>query len=403
MSAHSKGRGVLVIDTGGTITMMEGEGGKLDVAPAEKVREKLSSISPAYKLLSEGDDVSKQEGKWWHYKPLDVRIDSSNAKPETWQAIAAVIRNEETSDIFKYDGYVVLHGTDTLAYVSAGLAFLFLRFSKPIIITGAQVPMFSPRTDAVNNLLGSMEYATYRHSTETMKRLRGQYVFFHGKLMRATCIVKVDSQRWDAFHSPRAPLVGEIKEGQAIVYEKQASRKMFFDTRYDSETPKVHKLPPPNKGPDVDCPSPLVIQLFPGINLNDFSLEKYRKKGAVIISAFGSGNGPSSERETLMSFVEDGGLVAVVTECLSGRTASTYAACVADWDKKKRIAVCETTTLPAAYAKVATFLGNPTIFSMPPAERQKKFVHDMGVSWSGEIQYDDTARYLQALEQEGTD
>lgn len=153
--------------------------------------------------------------------PTESRIDSSAATPKDWHNLAKTIYDVHAC----YAGFIVFHGTDTLAYTSAALAFLLVghsrsRIDKPIIVTGAQVPVLQARTDAVNNFLGALQFATWRDKSSgdnTIVKLAGAFVFFNNKLMRATTVVKVDSQRWDAFDSPRVPLVGEIKDGGAMV------------------------------------------------------------------------------------------------------------------------------------------------------------------------------------------
>jgi len=149
--------------------------------------------------------------------------------------------------------------------------------------------------------------------------------------------------------------------------------------------------------------SPLVVLLYPGIQLADFPLSKYLDT-AVILVAHGCGNGPGAQAGEVKKYLDGGGLVAVVTECLLGATAGHYAASVAKWDT--RIASCANTTLASAVAKVTVLLGNSKLHPLqdqcPERQdqinktRQDFFNTSMARSLAGELVYDSLAEYCQA-------
>ena len=356
---------------------------KLVVADHHDVLDKLKSLASDFHYV-ETEGASKgwrreSDKHQWHYHPLakDERIDSSAATPYHWHKIAQLI-HEKRHD---FDAFVVIHGTDTLMYVSAGLSFLLPHFPKPIIVTGAQVHLLAERaSDAANNFLGSLAFAASTKKVDgQLCCLSGVFVYFDTKLMLGVAAVKVDSRRWSAFDSPRTHLVGELMEGKPVIVRSQDHHMELVDD------PKWDECKLLNLVPKADAP-PLIIHLFPGIILENFQLEKYR---AVILAAYGCGNGPIYMRRCLTDYLDKGGLVAVVSECLSGKTSAAYEACIQSWDLHdgvSRIATCLNTSLPAAFAKTCVRLGN---YNLPPGRAgQLDFKEFMGKSLVGELTYD---------------
>lgn len=273
------------------------------------------------------------------------------------------------------------------------MSFMLCNFNKPVIITGAQVPLGAGHTDATNNIIGAVEFAAWKSAEST--RLAGTFTFFGSKLIRGSTVIKIDSQRFNAFDSPRVPLVGEMKDGQATVNEL-----ISFDTYNCKGTqlrkPFVWQDVPDQKDGDLGG-WPLLVQLYPGIKLANFQIEKYR---AVVIVAHGCGNGPDLFEGVLKPYLAIGGLVAVVTECLAGGTGRQYAACVAGEDL--RIAPCANMTTPSALVKATVLMGHPDLRQIPNDAdpeyedkmqfRHRRFGELMITPLAGEILYDSLAQ-----------
>jgi L-asparaginase len=340
--------------------MKDGDDGQ-DVASSEEISTRLDEIAKGFPFAAA-----------FEYKPFHKRIDSSAATPADWKGLADMLVSEDSREDSRYLAFVVIHGTDTLAYTSAALSFLMPHgFAKAVIVTGSQVPVLVAHSDAPNNFLGSLRFA--------LEVPGGVYVYFANKLMRGACVMKTDSQRWDAFASPRTPLVGEIKDGQAIV-------------NCDMKQKLAAQLPPTKVSNCRDVPSaqhyPSLLQLHPGMQLDSISCTSKR---AILIIAHGTGNGPPALAPLIRTFLDKGGLVAVTTECLHGRTNRTYAHSVSGWDS--RIVPCGAMSVPAAYAKMTvclgTLLGVREQKELGIPEQHGVFKNWMEQNVAGEIQTDE--------------
>ena len=182
---------ILFIATGGTIASKKSENGlKPQISPDE-----LLSYVPALKQICEADTVQL------------LNLDSSNMEPRHWIMIEECIK-EHYND---YDGFVVAHGTDTMAYTAAGLSYMIQNSRKPIVITGAQKPINMDITDAKTNLLDSFTYAADDKS-------QGVSIVFDGKVIAGTRAKKVRSKSYNAFSSIDFPSLAVIQDGQIMRY-----------------------------------------------------------------------------------------------------------------------------------------------------------------------------------------
>jgi len=173
---------VLVLHTGGTIGMVEtGEG----AAPA------ANALAPYLDWIIEN---SRGELPPITFVELDPLIDSANATPDTWCTIARTLF-ERRDD---HPGFVVLHGTDTMAYTSSALSFLLPSFGKPVIVTGSQIPIARTRSDGRQNLIGALQVAA-------QAAVREVGLLFGEVLLRGNRATKIDASGLDAFDSPRLP------------------------------------------------------------------------------------------------------------------------------------------------------------------------------------------------------
>lgn len=284
---HSLRPKILMIYTGGTIGMIEN--------PETRALEPfdfnhLLDNVPKIKMLDFDIDSFEFE------RPLD----SSSMDPEDWGAIAKVI--EERYD--DYDGFVVLHGTDTMAYTASALSFMLEGLDKPVIITGSQLPIGEVRTDGEENLIASLQVAAARNRDGSPK-VREVAILFQNYLLRGNRATKHSADNFDAFKSFNYPPLGNI--GMAIAYNRDALRKEF------SEKPlTVHY--------DMDS-SVIFMDLFPGIseNMVNHILHAPGLKG-VVLKTFGAGNGPNTKwfLDAIRDAVSRGIVIVNITQCPNG-------------------------------------------------------------------------------------
>jgi len=227
-------------------------------------------------------------------------VDSSNINPSTWTRLAEVI-GENYND---YDGFIVLHGTDTMAYSASALSFLLENLGKPVIFTGSQLPISSLRTDGKENLISSVEIAAALKNGEPVVPEVG--IYFENKLFRGNRTTKNNTEDFNAFVSGNYPPLAE--SGVHIRYNYSA-------IHYERKKPPliVHKELNTNLA---------ILKLFPGVNRSAveaaFNIPGLR---AVILETFGAGNAP--EEEWFINCVRDAQrneiIVFNVTQCLTGR------------------------------------------------------------------------------------
>ncbi len=278
---------ILLFYTGGTIGMVK------------------SPNSPALMPFDFGDlEVILPElehiGCSIDFEVLDPIIDSSNMQPAVWARLAIDIYNR----LDDYDGFVVLHGSDTMAYTASALSFMFEHLNKPAVFTGSQLPIGITRTDAKENLITSIEIAA-------AKGFRGKplvqevCIYFEYHLYRGNRTTKQSASRFEAFDSPNYPALAE------------AGVDLKFEENYLMKAPKL----PVHLHTDLDT-NVIGIKLFPGMQAKHLKhmLDTPGLKCAVI-ETFGSGNAPTAEPfiESLREAQENGVHLVNVTQCLRGR------------------------------------------------------------------------------------
>ena len=229
------------------------------------------------------------------FNPL---IDSSNVTPSFWVKLATVI--EENYE--KYDGYVVLHGTDTMSFSASMLSFMLENLNKPVIFTGSQLPMGVVRTDGRDNFINAIEIAAARIGEEPM--VPEVAIYFENKLLRGNRTSKYNAENFNAFLSGNYPPLAEV--GVHIRYRTDQILK-----------PNSHKLIVHKK---LDN-SVLILKLFPGIAeiVVKNALNIAGLKG-VILETYGAGNAPTDDWfiDALSSAIDKGILIYNVTQCKGG-------------------------------------------------------------------------------------
>jgi L-asparaginase len=277
---------VLLIYTGGTIGMMEdARSGALRPFNFKA----LSSQVPELERL----EIDLQA------IAFEKPIDSSDMQPEIWVRLAKTIEQHYAD----FDGFVILHGSDTMSFTASALSFMLENLAKPVVLTGSQLPIGVIRTDGKENLITAIEIAG---ANEKGKPLVSEVcIYFEYKLYRGNRTFKYNSRHFDAFRSPNYPELAEA--GVRISYNKDAMLKS------SGKKLKVHtKL---HNGIAV-------IKLFPGISENTVEAV-LQTKGlkAVILETFGAGNASTQAWfiRALEKSIANGVIVLNITQCLEGR------------------------------------------------------------------------------------
>jgi len=232
---------------------------------------------------------------------FDPLIDSSDVDPCIWQRLAELIRDRYDS----YDGFVILHGTDTMSYSASALSFMLDGLTKPVIFTGSQLPIGVPRTDGRENLISSVEIAAARDS-EGHALVPEVCICFGSKLMRGNRTVKVNAEAFKAFRSPNYPVLAEA--GISIRYNSEYIRKpldwyqnISVNTNLDTRVS--------------------ILKIHPGMTratLDYFLCDPGTR--AVILETYGAGNAPSAPWfiESIAGACSRGKIIINVTQCLAG-------------------------------------------------------------------------------------
>lgn len=230
-------------------------------------------------------------------------IDSSNATPADWQKVAHDIaaRYED------FDGFVVLHGTDTMAYTAAALSFMLQGLRKPVIVTGSQIPMNAARTDAVQNVVAALQLAAEDAINEVA-------IYFNQRLLRGNRATKVSTEHLQAFDSPNYPWLGE----QCIAMKLQTQ---YLLPRADKERFEL---------PDYRQTVVLPLRFVPGMPLSAVQAMLDLQPHAVILQCYGAGNAPDRDPALLDMFArasERGTVLVACSQSLRGSvTIGTYSA-----------------------------------------------------------------------------
>ena len=275
---------VMIIYTGGTFGMTYDESGVLIPFDFSLIKEQLPALR---NLFLEITVVS-------FTKP----IDSSNISPEHWKAIGEIIFENYQAQ----DGFVVLHGTDTMAFTASAISFMLPNLTKPVIFTGAQLPISQPRSDARENLITSLEIASAKQDGRPL--VPEVCIYFDYQLLRGNRSKKVESMHFDAFESGNYPVLA--KAGVKIDYNLAAI-----------STPSTGTL----RLLSTFDSSVAILKLFPGISpqMVDAVLNTEGVK-AVIVETYGSGNAPTAPWfvHSLKAAVGRGLILLNVSQCPGG-------------------------------------------------------------------------------------
>ena len=279
---------ILLIYTGGTIGMKED--------PAVQALRPFNFSQ----ILAEVPELRKFAYKIDSYT-FDPLIDSSDVEPALWVALAELIKERYDS----YDGFVILHGTDTMAYSASALSFMIEGLTKPVIFTGSQLPIGAPRTDGKENLISSVEIAAAKDE-DGHALVPEVCICFDNVLMRGNRTTKINSDNFRAFRSENYPPLAEAGisiryNTPYIIYPEDWSIRPTFHTNLDTRVS--------------------ILKLHPGITLQVVrSILCSPDPRAVIIETYGAGNAPS--KDWFISLIREaaamGKILLNVTQCIAG-------------------------------------------------------------------------------------
>lgn len=276
---------VLIVYTGGTIGMVEDpQSGQLSPFDFDHLHENIPELN---KLPIDLDVQS-----------IERPIDSSNMQPSVWLSLASLIEREYEH----YDGFVILHGSDTMAYSASALSFLLEHVAKPIVFTGSQLPIGKIRTDGKENLITAIEIAGAKENGKAI--VPEVCIYFEYSLYRGNRTTKVSAENFEAFQSPNYPLLAQA--GVHIKYNKFAIRQANDESFYVR-----HKM----------CRDVASIRIFPGIQQASFAaIASIPNLKGLILETFGSGNAPTEPwiTEELIRLNEKGVIVMNITQCNTG-------------------------------------------------------------------------------------
>lgn len=275
---------ILIIYTGGTIGMVNDPAtGSLIPFNFKQIQQNVPELARLnYRL-----DVHS----------FDPILDSSNMTPEIWAELATLIRDKYDD----FDGFVILHGSDTMAFTASALSFMLENLSKPVVLTGSQLPIGEIRTDAKENLITALEIAATKNNGKAM--IPEVCIYFDYQLFRGNRAIKYNSEKFEAFRSPNYAILAE------------AGVTLSFFGNYILPQPEKELIVHLDLNPNIG-----VLKLYPGISKQAVRAITESGVDAIIMETFGSGNTTTAEwfLQCLEEALAKGKLIIDITQCQRG-------------------------------------------------------------------------------------
>ena len=277
---------ILLIYTGGTIGMVkDAYTGALKAFDFNK----LSKGIPELKLVDCTIETIS----------FEQPIDSSTMQIEDWKKMAEIIASQYT----KYDGFVILHGSDTMSYSASALSFMLENLEKPVVFTGSQLPIGDLRTDAKENLITAIQVAALQENGKPI--IREVCLYFEYKLYRGNRTTKISAEHFNAFASPNFPEIAEsgvhLKVNQEALFVSEKSLPLKVNKSFDDHV--------------------FILKLFPGINQHVVrSVLQMPNLRGVVLETYGAGNAPLHDWfiNELKQAIDKGVYIVNVTQCSGG-------------------------------------------------------------------------------------
>ncbi len=284
---------VYILYTGGTFGMKNAGGNGLQPSTWEEIIDYL----PAIKNQTFFHYFSEIQ---FTFETLEPVIDSSDITPLIWERIAHKVQENYES----HDGFIILHGTDTLAYTASALSFVFQNLSKPVVLTGAQLPIFHPRTDGIVNLSNAIYIAGYK--SFQLACIPEVCICFNDDVLRGNRSVKTSTNDFEGFSSPNfsnlANLEQQILINEHLLYHSSTTDKFGLKTKFSNNV--------------------VSVTVFPGYNPKHLiDLVKSKKIEGIVLKTFGAGNLPTSDiwHELISECESTNTLILATTQCPNGK------------------------------------------------------------------------------------
>ncbi len=275
---------ILIIYTGGTIGMVnDAKTGTLIPFDFQQIQENVPELARLNYQLS--------------VHSFDPILDSSNMNPEIWASLAEFIRDEYEH----FDGFVILHGSDTMSFTASALSFMLQHLAKPVVLTGSQLPIGEIRTDAKENLITALEIAATKKDGKPM--VPEVCIYFDYQLFRGNRSIKYNSEKFEAFASPNYPILAE------------AGVNLSFFPNYILPEPikpfQIHTTFNANIG---------VLKMYPGITERAVKAITESAVDAIVLEAFGSGNTTTAPWfiDCLQQAIANDKIIVDISQCKGG-------------------------------------------------------------------------------------
>ncbi|WP_199136727.1 asparaginase [Pedobacter sp. ASV12] len=275
---------ILIIYTGGTIGMVnDAKTGTLIPFDFQQIQENVPELARLNYQLS--------------VHSFDPILDSSNMNPEIWASLAKLIRDEYE----RFDGFVILHGSDTMSFTASALSFMLQHLAKPVVLTGSQLPIGEIRTDAKENLITALEIAATKKDGKPM--VPEVCIYFDYQLFRGNRSIKYNSEKFEAFLSPNYPILAE------------AGVNLTFFPNYILPEPtepfQIHTTFNANIG---------VLKMYPGITERAVKAITESAVDAIVLEAFGSGNTTTAPWfiDCLQQAIANDKIIVDISQCKGG-------------------------------------------------------------------------------------